>query len=186
VITNVDRASKAGVILLNECGLDPGIDHMAAMQHINEVKEKGGEITAFVSWCGGLPAPECSANPLGYKFSWNPKGMLIASIQDARYRILGNVSHSHFYSRFDSHRIAFSYFSLLICIFVLDLLLFHFIFMKEVSIPGSQLFKHVQPVNLFPAFALEGIPNRNALIYAEEYNIQNAETVFRGTLRYKV
>jgi len=140
-----EEAKAAGVVLLNECGLDPGIDHMAAMQLINEVKEKDGEITAFVSWCGGLPAPESSGNPLGYKFSWSPKGMLIASIQNAHYRILGN----------------------------------------EVTIPGNQLFKHVQPVSLFPAFALEGIPNRNALIYAEEYKIQNAETVFRGTLRYK-
>jgi len=59
-----DDAVKAGVIFLNEAGLDPGIDHMSAMRIIDNVREKGGKIEEFYSLCGALPAPECSDNPL--------------------------------------------------------------------------------------------------------------------------
>ncbi len=62
------EARKAGVLILNELGLDPGIDHMEAMRVINQVKDKGGQIQSFVSFCGGLPAPEANTNPFGYKF----------------------------------------------------------------------------------------------------------------------
>jgi saccharopine dehydrogenase (NADP+, L-glutamate forming) len=78
-------AQEAGVILLNEIGVDPGIDHMAAMKIIHQVQRDGGEITSFTSWCGGLPAPEANTNPYGYKFSWSPKGVLLASRNSARY-----------------------------------------------------------------------------------------------------
>ena len=78
-------AQEAGVILLNEIGVDPGIDHMAAMKIIHQVQRDGGEITSFTSWCGGLPAPEANSNPYGYKFSWSPKGVLLASRNSARY-----------------------------------------------------------------------------------------------------
>ncbi len=71
-----DRARAADIILLNEIGVDPGIDHMSAMQIIDDVHRKGGEITSFRSWCGGLPAPEANTNPFGYKFSWSPRGVL--------------------------------------------------------------------------------------------------------------
>lgn len=64
------EAKKAGLIFMNEIGLDPGIDHLTACQIFDDVKDKGGKITSFISWCGGLPAPEYSNNPLGYKFSW--------------------------------------------------------------------------------------------------------------------
>ncbi|MDJ0924200.1 MAG: saccharopine dehydrogenase C-terminal domain-containing protein, partial [Acidimicrobiia bacterium] len=79
-------ARKAGVILLNEIGVDPGIDHMTAMQVIHRVQEAGGEITSFSSFCGGLPAPEANDNPFGYKFSWSPKGVLKAGKNTARFR----------------------------------------------------------------------------------------------------
>lgn len=78
-------AKKAGLIFLNEMGLDPGIDHMSAMEIIDKVKDKGGRITGFASNCGGLPAPEANNNPLGYKFSWSPRGVLLASRNSARY-----------------------------------------------------------------------------------------------------
>ncbi|KAJ1567536.1 hypothetical protein HK096_009538, partial [Nowakowskiella sp. JEL0078] len=68
------RAKNAGITLLNEIGLDPGIDHLTAMQVFDEIRAKRGALTSFISWCGGLPAPEASNNPLGYKFSWSPKG----------------------------------------------------------------------------------------------------------------
>lgn len=79
------KVEKAGLTFLNEIGLDPGIDHLEAMRVIDEVKEKGGKIREFVSWCGGLPMPEASGNPFGYKFSWSPRGVLTAGIQPARY-----------------------------------------------------------------------------------------------------
>ena len=72
-------------------GLDPGIDHMTAMRIFDDVRSKGGRITSFVSWCGGLPAPEASDNPLGYKFSWSPRGVLTAGLNDAQFKRNGKV-----------------------------------------------------------------------------------------------
>jgi len=77
---------EAGLIFLNETGLDPGIDHMEAMRVIDRVKAEGGRVLSFISWCGGLPAPEANTNPFGYKFSWSPLGVLLASKNDARYK----------------------------------------------------------------------------------------------------
>src|SRR5437762_5341453 len=70
-------ALKADIILLNECGLDPGIDHMSAMQIIDKVKSEGKEIISFKSYTGGLVAPESNDNPWGYKFSWNPRNVIL-------------------------------------------------------------------------------------------------------------
>jgi saccharopine dehydrogenase-like NADP-dependent oxidoreductase len=78
-------AQAAGVILLNEIGVDPGIDHMTAMRIIHGVQRQGGRISKFVSWCGGLPAPEANTNPFGYKFSWSPRGVLLAGKNPAQY-----------------------------------------------------------------------------------------------------
>ena len=75
----------AAVGFLNEIGLDPGIDHMSAMRIIDDVKGRGGEIKAFKSYCGGLPAPQHNDNPFGYKFSWAPRGVLVASRNGAQY-----------------------------------------------------------------------------------------------------
>ena len=79
------QAKQKGVLLLNEIGLDPGIDHMEAMRIIDDVKERDGTVTSFVSYCGGLPAPEANTNPFGYKFSWSPMGVLMASKNQAQY-----------------------------------------------------------------------------------------------------
>ncbi|KJH41140.1 saccharopine dehydrogenase [Dictyocaulus viviparus] len=88
----LDEAAKnAGITIMNECGLDPGIDHMLAMECIDEVREHGGKVVSFVSFCGGLPAPEYSDNPLRYKFSWSPKGVLNALLNPARYLLEGKV-----------------------------------------------------------------------------------------------
>lgn len=86
-----DEVQAAGITVLNEVGLDPGIDHFYALKTINEVHEKGGKILSFLSYCGGLPAPECSNNPLGYKFSWSPRGVLLAILAQAKYRGDGAV-----------------------------------------------------------------------------------------------
>lgn len=80
-----ERAQKAGILIMNEVGLDPGIDHMSAMKIIDEAKRNGSKIRSFISWCGGLPAPEASHVPFGYKFSWSPRGVLTASGNDAIY-----------------------------------------------------------------------------------------------------
>ncbi len=80
------EAKERGIILLNEVGVDPGIDHMTAMRVIDRVHADGGKITTFQSYCGGLPAPEANDNPYGYKFSWSPRGVLLAGLNNARYR----------------------------------------------------------------------------------------------------
>lgn len=80
-----ERAKSAGVTIICEMGLDPGIDHMMAMKMINEAHLRGGKIKSFVSYCGGLPSPAAANNPLGYKFSWSPAGALRAGRNPAVY-----------------------------------------------------------------------------------------------------
>ncbi|EJF61964.1 saccharopine dehydrogenase [Dichomitus squalens] len=84
-----DEIKQAGIVVMNEIGLDPGVDHLYAVKTIDEVHAKGGKIKEFHSYCGGLPAPECSGNPLGYKFSWSPRGGLLALLNDASYLARG-------------------------------------------------------------------------------------------------
>lgn len=78
-------AREAGIIILNEVGVDPGIDHMSAMRVIHRVQNAGGHIDGFMSYCGGLPAPEANDNPFGYKFSWSPRGVLLAARNPGHY-----------------------------------------------------------------------------------------------------
>lgn len=85
------EAKEAEVLLLNEIGVDPGIDHMSAMQAIERVRNAGGELVGFVSYCGGLPAPEANDNPFGYKFSWAPRGVILAAKNPGRYLKDGEV-----------------------------------------------------------------------------------------------
>jgi saccharopine dehydrogenase-like NADP-dependent oxidoreductase len=79
------QAKDQGLLFLNEIGLDPGIDHMSAMKMIHEVAHKGGRVISFESICGGLPAPEANDNPFGYKFSWSPRGVLLAGRNSAHF-----------------------------------------------------------------------------------------------------
>ncbi|MEI6509251.1 MAG: saccharopine dehydrogenase C-terminal domain-containing protein, partial [Bacteroidota bacterium] len=78
-------ALKAGVLFLNECGLDPGIDHLSAMKMIHEIQHKNGKITSFKSFCGGLVAPEFDDNPWNYKFTWNPRNVVVAGQATAQF-----------------------------------------------------------------------------------------------------
>ena len=80
-----EEARQAGILILNEIGLDPGIDHMSAMRIIDEVHRRRGKIIEFYSICGALPSPEYADNPFGYKFSWSPKGVILASKNSALY-----------------------------------------------------------------------------------------------------
>ncbi|KAF8964129.1 spermidine synthase [Flammula alnicola] len=136
---------EAGIVVMNEIGLDPGIDHLYAVKTIDEVHSKGGKIKQFLSYCGGLPAPECSDNPLGYKFSWSSRGVLLALLNNASY--------------FASN--------------------------QQVTISGTELMAHALPYYITPAFAFVAYPNRDSTPFREYYNIPEAETVVRGTLRYQ-
>ncbi|KAK7739099.1 saccharopine dehydrogenase (NADP+, L-glutamate-forming) [Diatrype stigma] len=138
------QCKDAGITVMNEIGLDPGIDHLYAVKTIEEVHQAGGKITSFLSYCGGLPAPENSGNPLGYKFSWSPRGVLLA---------LGNAAS--FYQ--DG---------------------------KAVNVAGPDLMATAKPYHIYPGFALVAYPNRDSTPYKERYNIPEAQTIVRGTLRY--
>lgn len=80
-----DEARDKDLLLLNEIGVDPGIDHMSAMRVIHNEQNQSGTLVGFSSWCGGLPAPEANDNPFGYKFSWSPRAVLVAARNSARY-----------------------------------------------------------------------------------------------------
>ncbi|HLV39470.1 saccharopine dehydrogenase family protein [Xanthomarina sp.] len=76
---NLDRAAKEkGLIFMNEIGVDPGVDHMSAMHLIDKVRDKGGDIILFESFTGGLVAPESDNNLWNYKFTWNPRNVVVA------------------------------------------------------------------------------------------------------------
>jgi saccharopine dehydrogenase-like NADP-dependent oxidoreductase len=89
-----EAAVRQGIILLNECGLDPGLDHLSAMKALDCLREEGATILAFRSYTGGLVAPESNDNPWGYKFSWNPRNVILAGqgtasyIRDGKYRYI--------------------------------------------------------------------------------------------------
>ncbi|MFC2101671.1 saccharopine dehydrogenase C-terminal domain-containing protein [Bacteroidota bacterium] len=84
-------AREAGVIFLNELGLDPGIDHMSAMRIIDHIHNNEGAVLEFYSFCGALPAPEAADNPFKYKFTWSPKGVLMAGNNDGVYLRHGEI-----------------------------------------------------------------------------------------------
>ncbi len=84
-------ARDQGLLFLNEVGVDPGLDHMSAMQIIDRVKGEGGRVDNFFSYCGGLPARESNTNPLGYKFSWSPEGAMLTATNDGRSMEYGRI-----------------------------------------------------------------------------------------------
>lgn len=92
----LDEQVKANnLVFMNEIGLDPGIDHMSAMKVIDEIRAKGGKILLFESFCGGLVAPESDTNLWNYKFTWNPRNVVLAGqggaakfIQEGKYKYI--------------------------------------------------------------------------------------------------
>ncbi|KAF8530178.1 Saccharopine dehydrogenase-domain-containing protein [Hysterangium stoloniferum] len=82
-------ALEADVLLLNEIGLDPGIDHCSAISLLQRLRSQKNTVKSFISFCGGLPTPETADVPLGYKFSWSPRGVLGAALNEARFKLLG-------------------------------------------------------------------------------------------------
>jgi saccharopine dehydrogenase-like NADP-dependent oxidoreductase len=138
-----ETAKQAGIIILNEVGVDPGLDHMSAMQIIHRVQAAGGEVKGFMSYCGGLPAPEANDNPLGYKFSWSPRGVLLAARNTAHYLRDG----------------------------------------QDINVAGLDLFKHHWLLNVADLGEFEAYPNRDSVPYRQLYGIEDAGTMYRGTLR---
>ena len=138
-----EEAKNAGIIILNEIGLDPGIDHMSAMRMIHTIEHKGGKVVSFKSYCGGLPAMQSNNRPFGYKFSWSPRGVVMAGRNNGQYLENGKI----------------------------------------VFIPGKDLFKYYDMIDIENVGVFESYTNRNALPYREIYGLKDATTIFRGTLR---
>lgn len=99
-----DEARQRALVFMNELGLDPGIDHMSAMQRIDQIKAKGGKITAFYSYTGGLVAPESDTNPWHYKFSWNPRNVVLAGQGTAQFLENGKLKYIPYRRLFRQHR----------------------------------------------------------------------------------
>ncbi len=104
-IMELDKDARSkGLTFLCEMGLDPGIDHMSAMEVIDRIKEDGGVINAFRSHCGGLVAPESDDNPWHYKISWNPRNVVMAGKDGAVYRENGATVNMEYAALFDQNR----------------------------------------------------------------------------------
>jgi saccharopine dehydrogenase (NADP+, L-glutamate forming) len=138
-----DEALANDVILLNEVGLDPGIDHMSAMKIIHELNSAGANITSFKSYCGGLVAPESNDNPWGYKFSWNPRNVILAGQSTAQYRENGTLK----------------------------------------LVPYQRIFSTADSIEVDGYGSFDAYPNRDSLSYLKPYELENIQTMLRGTLR---
>ncbi len=145
------EAKKAGIMILNELGLDPGIDHMEAMRVIDEVKGKGGGIQSFISFCGGLPAPEANTNPFGYKFSWSPVGVLLAGKNSAQYLKDGQEVFVPSENLFENY--------------------------SFIAIEGLGVFEAYPNRNSLPYIELYGIPEAKTMLRGTLRNIGWCETI---------
>ncbi len=141
----LDAEVKANnLVFMNEIGLDPGIDHMSAMKVLDEIKENGGNTILFESFCGGLVAPESDNNLWNYKFTWNPRNVVLAGqggaakfIQEGKYKY----------------------------------------------IPYHKLFRRTEFMEVEGYGRFEGYANRDSLKYRSIYGLDDALTVYRGTIR---
>ncbi|GAA4006540.1 saccharopine dehydrogenase C-terminal domain-containing protein [Hymenobacter fastidiosus] len=99
-------ARAAGILILMECGLDPGLDHMSAMQALGHIRARGGRLTSFKSYCGGLMAPDSEGdNPWRYKFTWNPRNVVLAGQSTAKYLEHGHprfIPYQQLFTRLDT------------------------------------------------------------------------------------
>ncbi len=139
------EAKNKQIILLNECGLDPGIDHASAMKIIHGLRKQGAHITSFKSYCGGLVAPESNNNPWGYKFSWNPRNVVLAGQGTAQYLENGSLK----------------------------------------CLPYNRLFKESETINMGEYGDFDAYANRDSISYIDVYELNNIQTMLRGTLRQK-
>ena len=98
------RAKEQGILFMGEMGLDPGIDHMSAMKRIHHIQEKGGKISAFLSYTGGVIAPESDDNPWHYKFTWNPRNVVRAGQGTAQYLDEGKYKYIPYNRLFERYK----------------------------------------------------------------------------------
>jgi len=99
-----EEAVQKGISLMNELGVDPGIDHMSAMRVIDEIRSKGGKLLGFISNTGGLVAPESDNNPWNYKFTWNPRNVVLAGQGVAQYLEEGQYKYIPYHRLFTNVR----------------------------------------------------------------------------------
>lgn len=139
-----DEVVEKGLVFMNECGLDPGIDHMSAMKVIDEIKGAGYKPTFFESFCGGLVAPESDTNSWNYKFSWNPRNVVVAG-QGGAAKFLQEGTYKY--------------------------------------IPYQRLFKRTEFLDVEGYGRFEAYANRDSLSYRKIYGLEDAHTIYRGTIR---
>jgi len=139
-----EEVKSKGLIFMNEIGVDPGLDHMSAMQIIDGIKAKGGKMLLFESFTGGLIAPESDDNLWNYKFTWNPRNVVVAGqggvakfIQEGKYKY----------------------------------------------IPYHKLFRRTEFLSIEGYGRFEALANRDSLSYRDIYGLEDALTLYRGTIR---
>ncbi|SHI98545.1 saccharopine dehydrogenase family protein [Flavobacterium haoranii] len=139
-----DAAKAKGLIFMNEIGLDPGIDHMSAMKVLDEIRAKGGHVILFESFCGGLVAPESDTNLWNYKFTWNPRNVVLAG-QGGAAKFIQEGTYKY--------------------------------------IPYNKLFRRTEFLSVEGYGRFEAYANRDSLKYRSVYGLDDALTVYRGTIR---
>jgi saccharopine dehydrogenase-like NADP-dependent oxidoreductase len=135
---------KNGLVFMNEIGLDPGIDHMSAMDVIDRIRDEGGKILLFESFTGGLVAPESDSNLWNYKFTWNPRNVVLAG-QGGVAKFIQEGTYKY--------------------------------------IPYQKLFRRTEFLEVEGHGTFEAYANRDSLNYQEAYGLQDALTLYRGTIR---
>ncbi|WP_136667203.1 saccharopine dehydrogenase family protein [Flavobacterium sp. H122] len=138
------QAKENGLVFMNEVGLDPGIDHMSAMKVLDEIREQGGHVILFESFCGGLVAPESDNNLWNYKFTWAPRNVVLAG-QGGAAKFIQEGTYKY--------------------------------------IPYNKLFRRTEFLEVEGYGRFEGYANRDSLKYRSVYRLDDALTVFRGTIR---
>ena len=144
-IRDLDKAAKSkDLVFMNEIGLDPGIDHMSAMQVINRIRAKGGKMLLFESFTGGLVAPESDNNLWNYKITWNPRNVVLAG-QGGAAKFIQEGTYKY--------------------------------------IPYQKLFRRTEFMEIEGYGTFEAYANRDSLNYRKAYGLDNALTLYRGTMR---
>jgi saccharopine dehydrogenase-like NADP-dependent oxidoreductase len=141
----LDAQAKANnLIFMNEIGLDPGIDHMSAMKVIDEIRDQGGKMILFESFCGGLVAPESDNNLWNYKFTWAPRNVVLAG-QGGAAKFIQEGTYKY--------------------------------------IPYHKLFRRTEFLEVEGYGRFEAYANRDSLKYRSVYGLDDALTLYRGTIR---
>lgn len=142
---DLDKSVRSkGLIFMNEIGVDPGIDHMSAIKVIDRIRAKGGKIILFESFTGGLMAPESDNNLWNYKFTWNPRNVVLAG-QGGAAKFLQEGTYKY--------------------------------------IPYNRLFRRTEFLEIDGYGRFEVYANRDSLKYQQAYGLDDARTLYRGTMR---